>query len=390
MHKRSIEVEVMKPSVDDYQFVFTKFGDDVAAKYSLPVRFSPEDQLKGPVAVVFKRIGELLGLDTQTITEAHVDDLSEESLRGRPDIGVTVDSLIAGYVELKAPGKGANPDRFTQNDKRQWNKFRNLPNLIYTDGNEWSLYRSGSRVGTLVRLSGDVTTDGAKAIHIHDVELLVGLVRDFLLWKPTVPSTPAALAGMLAPISRLLREDVLAALQDPHSELSMLAVDWRKYLFPDADDNQFSDAYAQTLTYALLLARLSGAQDMSISEAASQIRQGHRLLADTLRILGDENARSAIEVSVALLERVIGAVDAATLTNTSEGDPWLYFYEDFLAAYDPKMRNDREFITPQYRSFRRRSVWWHSYSQSASTRTSHLLTRTSSPSTPRQARGLMS
>lgn len=44
---------------------------------------------------------------------------------------------------------------------------------------------------------------------------------------------------------------------------------------------------------------------------------------------------------MSVLERVIGAVDPAALTKKAKGDPWLYFYEDFLAAYDPKMRKDR-------------------------------------------------
>ena len=36
-----------------------------------------------------------------------------------------------------------------------------------------------------------------------------------------------------------------------------------------------------------------------------------------------------------------GQTDAEALTRKAKGDPWLYFYEDFLAAYDPKMRKDR-------------------------------------------------
>jgi hypothetical protein len=78
----------------------------------------------------------------------------------------------------------------------------------------------------------------------------------------------------------MLRTDVLTALKDPESNLSVLAEDWRQSLFPDADDKQFADAYAQTLTYALLLARLSGASDLSIPQAAKAIRSGHHLLAD--------------------------------------------------------------------------------------------------------------
>ncbi|MFN7659521.1 MAG: hypothetical protein ACK5P3_15555, partial [Dolichospermum sp.] len=67
---------------------------------------------------------------------------------------------------------------------------------------------------------------------------------------------------------------------------------------PDADNQQFADAYAQTVTYALLLARFSGADDLSLPQAVKTIRTGHNLRADALKILGDEAAREQIEVSV--------------------------------------------------------------------------------------------
>ena len=80
---------------------------------------------------------------------------------------------------------------------------------------------------------------------------------------------------------------------------------------------------------------------MTPNGAAKAIRTGHRLLADTLKILGDDVACAEIAVPVGLLERVITAVDVAALSKKAKGDPWLYFYEDFLAEYDPKMRKDR-------------------------------------------------
>lgn len=322
--------------MDKFHHLLENFAAELTSKFSLPVSFNPEDQLKSPVAKLVEKTGELLNLQINTLTEIQVDDLG-----GRPDIGVTVNSLIAGYIELKAPGKGANTARLQGPDKKQWIKFKDLPNLLYTDGNEWALYRNGEIVGKFVKFLGDVTTDNKKAIDETDAKLLFDILNEFLNWEPIVPNSPRALAEMLAPISRFLREDVLTSLQYPESNLSLLAVDWRKYLFPNADDNQFADAYAQTLTYALLLARLSGSDELSISKAVKTIRIGHRLLADTLKILGDENARDSISVPVSLLERVISAIDVITLTRKSKGDPWLYFYEDFLAAYDPKMRNDR-------------------------------------------------
>ena len=312
------------------------FATDVTKKFSLAVSFSPEDQLKTPVKTLLVHTGNLLNIDVNAVTEVRVDELA-----GRPDIGVTTGDVLSGYIELKAPGKGADTRKLKGADKTQWGKFTDLPNLIYTDGNEWALYRDGERIGKIIRLSGDVTLDGAEAITPDNADNLLELFRDFLKWEPIVPSTPKALAKMLAPVCRLLRTDVLTALADPDSALSYLANDWRKYLFPDADDKQFANAYAQTLTYALLLARLSGTQEMSIAEAAKSIRTGHRLLSDTLKILGDEAALEQIEVPVRLLERIIAAIDLAALTKKVSGDLWLYFYEDFLAEYDPKMRRDR-------------------------------------------------
>ena len=314
-----------------------RFATEVTSKFSLSsISFNPEDQLKAPIDNLLKEVGSLLQLEINSVTE-----IQERELSGRPDFGVTVRSLLAGHIELKAPNKSIEPMGFKGNDKKQWEKFKNLPNLIYTNGNDWILYRTGEQVGKVIKFSGDITSDGAEAITDQNADALLDMLRDFLLWEPIVPSNPKALAKMLAPICRLLRTDVLTALEDSQSNLSNLAQDWRIYFFPDADDNQFADAYAQTLTYALLLAKFSGAVDLSLPQAVKTIRKGHNLLADTLKILGDEAAREQIDVSVSLLERSISAIDISALIRREDEDPWLYFYEDFLAQYDPKMRKER-------------------------------------------------
>ncbi len=314
-----------------------EFADKLTRAFSVQADFGPEDQLKGPVQDLFRDLGSLWGLQVDVVSEVQATGFG-----GRPDIGVAVGSLLAGHVELKAPGKGADPARFRGQDRRQWDKFSNLPNLIYTDGNEWALFRNGERVRSVVKFPGDVTTDGRRAVSSSSVEDLETLLQDFLRWQPVIASTPRALADVTAPLCRLLRENVLEALEAPDSNLSRLANDWRAYLFPDATDFQFGDAYAQTLTYALLLARLSGEDiDVSIANASRVLKSGHRLLADALKILGDDEARKEIAAPVDLLERVIGVIDSAALIEKAKGDPWLYFYEDFLAAYDPRMRRER-------------------------------------------------
>ncbi len=57
---------------------------------------------------------------------------------------MTVSKALVGFIEVKAPGKGADPRKFSEpHDKDQWDKLKSLPNLIYTDGNAFSLWRDG-------------------------------------------------------------------------------------------------------------------------------------------------------------------------------------------------------------------------------------------------------
>ncbi|HYX42707.1 MAG TPA: N-6 DNA methylase, partial [Pyrinomonadaceae bacterium] len=78
---------------------------------------------------------------------------------------------------------------------------------------------------------------------------------------------------------------------------------------------------------------------LSTETAARALDSGHGLLAQTLRVLTQPAAREEIKTAVDLLERVIAAVEPTQLHR--RGDPWLYFYEDFLAAYDPELRRKR-------------------------------------------------
>lgn len=246
---------------------------------------------------------------------------------------------LAGHIELKKPGTGADPTRFAGHNAQQWRKFQELPNLIYTDGNVWALYRSGQRVGDIVDI-GDIDQRGIRGLKQEAIFDFLTVIRQFLTWEPVTPASPRALAELLAPLCRFLRDDVLQAARNSDSALAQLAYEWRNTLFPNVTDEEFADAYAQTLTYALLLARFDGASDLRPSRAAETLSHKHKLLGHVLTLLADLQTRREIGTGVDILVMVIGAVDPARLMER-DPDPWLYFYEDFLAAYDPRMREER-------------------------------------------------
>ena len=277
-----------------------RFAEALRRAYAGATRGQPEDQLKRPVADLLEGIGARLDLPVQVITEVRAYD-------GRPDLGALVGGLLCGHVELKAPGEAVDPVRMRGRNKIQWNKFKALPNLVYTNGREWRLFRTGDRVGPTVRLAGDPVTEGAAAVTEADAEAITHLLRPFLRWEPIVPHRPRELAGFLAPLTRLLRDDVREALERGGETLTALHNELRAFLLPELSDEQFADAYAQALTYALLLARLEGADDLSPLAASRQLRARNTLLQRLLTILAQEEAYEDVRLGLEVLQRAISS-----------------------------------------------------------------------------------
>jgi hypothetical protein len=315
------------------------FAAAVTAKMTQITAGEPEDQVRGPFENFMAGVAAALGCNVVCTGETPLPDRL-----GRPDYAIHLNQLLAGYVELKAPGVGATATRFNGRNRDQFKRFSAIPNILYTDGNEWALYRDGELVERVVRLSGHVAADGKKAAAPQDALALERLLRHFLTWQPIIPTDHKGkidlkgFAALLAPLCRMLRDDVTDALKDPASPLVQLAMDWRQLLFPEAPDEQFADAYAQTVTFALLLGRSEGAEPLTLDSAEAALAAQHNLLSRALQVLTDPGARAEMAASLDLLLRVIAVVPPATLTDPE--DPWLYFYQDFLADYDPKLRKD--------------------------------------------------
>jgi hypothetical protein len=312
------------------------FGASARSKLSNPaVAGAPEDQLRGPLEVLIRELGEIGGLPAgiiQLIGETTLGDI-----KTRPDFAVSVGNALVGFIEVKAPGKGADPRRFRDpHDKEQWEKLKSLPNLLYTDGNAFSLWRDGHIEGKVVHLDGDIETSGAD---LAAPPSLLPLIRDFLGWKPVPPRNAKKLAEVSARLCRLLRDEVVEQMARGNPGLSDLASDWRRLLFPQANDAEFADGYAQAVTFGLLVAR---ARDISLSDgiedAASELRKSNSLIGTALRLLTeDPSNQEALKTSMGTLARVLDAVNWHIISK-DKPEAWLYFYEDFLDVYDSKLR----------------------------------------------------
>jgi hypothetical protein len=310
------------------------FGQQAKTKLSNPaISGAPEEQLRSPLEALVLALAEISGIGPVHL----VGETSLADLKTRPDFAVSVHNALVGFIEVKAPGKGADPRKFSDpHDKDQWIKLKSLPNLIYTDGNAFSLWQDGEIVGKVVRLDGDIEDAGAK---LETPPTLLPLFENFLQWKPISPQNAKKLAQISARLCRLLREEVVEEMSIGSAGLSALAEDWRKLLFPEADDKQFADGYAQAVTFGLLVAR---ARDIPLShgihDAAQELRKTSSLIGTALSLLtDDEENRDLLKTSLGTLTRVLDEVNWHTISK-DKPEAWLYFYEDFLEVYDNTLR----------------------------------------------------
>lgn len=311
------------------------FGKAAKQKLASPaVTGEPEDQLRAPFERLLADMAEVLDFEKAAVTS--VGESSVSALKTRPDYAVTVQQALVGFIELKAPGKGADPRKFRGHDKQQWERLRALPNLMYLDGNEFSLWQDGELVGKVVKLIGDVESSGAQLQAPPEFD---ALFEKFLRWQPIAPGSARELAHVSARLCRLLRDEVTEQMELGSEALTSLATDWRKLLFPDATDERFADGYAQAVTFGLLMARAKG---ISLATGFEKVAHGlddtSSLIGAALRFLTDNAENQAkLKTSLGTLTRVL---DAVNWKKISKGKPetWLYFYEDFLEVYDNTLK----------------------------------------------------
>lgn len=282
----------------------------------------------------------------------------------RPDYAIMVDGVLTGYVELKAPGKNIDPASFTKksHEYKQWQRLRNLPNLLYTNGTEWRLYRYGEPV---------LTSTGYDAAHMHGSfsghgtlgapDALATFFLSFLRWSPSPITSADQLVETLAPLAALLREEMLLGLSAQEKTykaeqakakkkgeedsvfpppLVGLRKDWRDTLAPSTSNEEFADSFAQTVVFSLVVA-LSEGHELSLetfSTMAGRLRSQHGLLGNALGLLTEHlDEKSSLYNALAVIVRVMGAASWKYISG-GKSDVYLHLYEHFLKVYNPEQR----------------------------------------------------
>lgn len=270
---------------------------------------------------------------------------------GAPDFVVVRGGVPMGHIECK--DVGAYLDGVESDE--QLKRYRaGLPNLVLTDYLEFRRYADGelhetARLGRIDSQSGIIADrDGTK---------VVGALFDaFLAANPPKIADPRELAERMASKARLLRDGIERILREEgrSGPLRDMVAAYRDILIAGLSDGEFADLQAQTAAYGLFAARcLHGTDSQPFTRQTAVFADTTPFLRDVFgRIAGpgiDPRIAWIMDDLALLLDRAdMGSVLADFGRRTRREDPVVHFYEDFLAAYDPQLREVRGvYYTPE-------------------------------------------
>ena len=193
---------------------------------------------------------------------------------------------------------------------------------------------------------------------VADVGLLL---NGFLSRQPQPVANSEDLARRLARLTHLIRDVVAAAFENEaaSANVSDLYDASRQALVPDLAEDAFADMFAQTLAYGLFAARVSHAAqpdagDFRRNDAAHLIPAANPFIRRIFGMMaGPDLDTEPFVAFVDDLTQLLAAADmAAVFANfgqrAARQDPIMHFYETFLAAYDPSLREQRGvYYTPE-------------------------------------------
>ncbi len=288
--------------------------------------------------------------------------------KGAPDFKVGKTGLILGYVENKAIGE--NLDKVLKSD--QIKRYKSLSqNIIVTDYLHFIwINKDGIQRETLCHLT-DLESPKFR-LREDRITAVNKLLEAFFSTAPEGIGRAQKLALALATRSRLLRDylgEELVRQEREHQEgrLYGLFKVFRDQVFHELKLMDFADAFAQMLAYGLFLARLnSNTHAITLHNAREYVPGSFRLIHELVDFLieldKDEyrDVRWVVEEVLSIvngldlpaihedlsfrqrraISRKVRAVDEEE-HRLFERDPFIYFYEDYLRAYDKETSKSR-------------------------------------------------
>lgn len=273
---------------------------------------------------------------------------------GAPDFVFQRGDVSIGWCEAKDIGKDIR--KFAANDysKAQKDRYRKgLPNLIYTNGLDFEFLRDGEMVD-FVTIADLIPTLPARPDNFAHLQ---ARLADFASATPLSITSSKRLAELMAGKAMLIKEIMGNALVadmkakeagDPPTDLIGQYEAFKSNLIHDITVEEFADIYAETIAYGLFAARLHDETPKTFTraEALELLPKSNPFLRELFIYIAGPNLDERLRRVVDDLCAVFLATDMEQVLRhfgkvTKRQDPFLHFYEDFLAEYNPAKRKAR-------------------------------------------------
>ena len=270
----------------------------------------------------------------------------KKSEGGMPDFLFQRGAIPFGWAEAKDIDKDVIKLKGYSKEQRKRYEAA-YPNLIYTNGVDFEFIREGEPVH-FVSIADFLMGLQPNPERFGELERQLKL---FAEQKPISIRSAAKLADMMAAKAAIIKDELEIALKEDEPEFrTALGGQYKAFkasLLPNLAPDEFADLYAETITYGMFAARFHDKElgTFSRQEAMEDLPASNPFLKGLFRYIAGELPKR-LEYVVDDLVQVMRASNPHSLFEkfgkfTARNDPFVHFYEDFLAAYNPKKRKSR-------------------------------------------------
>ncbi len=272
---------------------------------------------------------------------------TETQTFGKPDFKVSENNLEIGWIETKP----YNDDLSVYIDTPQLKRYLNvIPNLLFTNYRDFILFRDGEPI-----LNSTLIIKGEKKLQDSNIEKTKIIVNEFFDAKFQQIEKTEKLSILLAKHAQYLHDEITdlwnsnekSAFKEKLNGLYNL---FSKTLIERLTPADFIDAYAQTVTYGLLLSALSANKKIDKSNFTDFIPKSLSIFEEIFGLLRLSNIPDGISWIIDKLFIILNNTDYsqvqkelsfANKKGRNAEDPYIYFYENFLKAYDQEKRVEK-------------------------------------------------
>ncbi len=321
---------------------FEDYFKDIKKNYKIGTEYTPRTPLENMLNAIKK----------DNVIRVIQERKKEKGDKGKPDFKIERNGLLVGYIETKPIGTNLDEivdKNSTSRETKQLYAYLTVsPNLILTNYTDFILFKDGKHVRTEAPFK--IKDKNVESSRIRKALELFNL---FFLFRPQAIKSPEKLSILLAERTKIFKDfinEVISGNTSSPFRERLISTDGlyallKETLIDDLSLDEFADAYAQTITYGLFLARLNSDGQIDEKTALNFIPKSVGALRELFKTIEIEEIPQNIGWIIEAIIEILNSIDKKQFSEILSfkktydyEDPYVYFYEKFLAEYDKEKR----------------------------------------------------